>query len=417
MSLDEDRTPIDSQSMNTNEEYDVTLLRRLIRRIDQLLDEFARLDMTTVVAPALTQLDRSRCHAHQMIDQVYDSKAQQIRRYASTAVNEEIQLMEKLRTAMITGIPQQPIDDVELMADKIAVLQQRINDIKRMTVELNIIPFVFDERSVDMEMSLFFSPDLSRVLSPFYERIDRLPLSSDVIASCDQFVLMHQNSNLILIDVEFAVIGQRHWPHEWIRDMCWSSSCNGFFLVTFHRVYLIHVDTLAIETIGNVRGYAWQSCTCSDNALYLTKDMWNSSIEQYSLTRPISFVNEWSIQSNDDVRQRIDSIVCRHGTLAVTHNRPMSQEITIELRSLDTFELLWSCSLDGEHTERKLRCCSFSRNQWLLIDQDTSTLITIDKDGQVDGKVRYPFDVHRVTTWSCNLLILSTSETFNFHKL
>jgi hypothetical protein len=145
--------------------------------------------------------------------------------------------------------------------------------------------------------------------------------------------------------------------------MSWSSILNSFILITAFHVFLVNGDT--------IEGRFWQSCACSDTSLYLSTGAWDSPIREFSLIPSLKFLKHFKMTES---KQRIDNIVYNNKTLALTINNGFNRMKSIELRSIETFNQLWSCRLDVDYSETVIRCSLLSYNQRLVIDWKAGTL-------------------------------------------
>jgi len=64
------------------------------------------------------------------------------------------------------------------------------------------------------------------------------------LAISGQFLSIHQNPNLCLVDKEANIAKQVLWTHDVIWDMCWSSSLNRFIIVEENHVFLLDERTV-----------------------------------------------------------------------------------------------------------------------------------------------------------------------------
>ncbi|CAF4365377.1 unnamed protein product, partial [Adineta steineri] len=119
--------------------------------------------------------------------------------------------------------------------------------------------------------------------------------SSIALVSNDQNLLIHQNSNLCLIDDDLTIIKQKEWIYDSIIHMCWSSILNSFIIITAIDIFLVREDLTLIQRIESIEGRLWQSCACSNSSLYLSTGTWDSAIREYSLIPSITFVKHWKI--------------------------------------------------------------------------------------------------------------------------
>ena len=393
-------------------------LNELTTRIDVLIEQLETFDVTQIGADALNELLKWRINSYQAIDQFYESKRSEINQYVAHVLHQQEKETEDLRLQIIKliNIQRTTDNDLKCLTSTTEILKEKMAEIEHMFIQADIYPLTIDEHVVNLKISSSL-PIQSIDLSSPPQRIERLPLSSDATASSHRYVLLHQNSNLSLVDEDQCLIGEKKWPYDWIRDMCWSSTLNSFIIVTSTDVYRVEETTLSIERLTTIRGRSWQSCACSETSLFLCRDTWNSPVEEFRLLPSIKWVKAWRRNPVSEDKQRVDRIAYQNGTCVLIVNNATTQEISIELRSSVTFDRLWTYRLDIDYSERKLQCCAFDSNKWMVSDWDTSNMFVIDKDGHVNRKIEYQYKIQHVTFLGPKTLIVSTSRTFNFHKL
>ena len=98
------------------------------------------------------------------------------------------------------------------------------------------------------------------------------------------------------------------------------------------------------------------------------------------------------------------------------YNR-LTKSKSIQLRNALTFDHLWTVELDIDYDSRAIRCCCFNHDEWLVIDWNTSNIFHISND----GKLKLTYDYHPSPSCAAmigsNLLVISTSDGINLHKL
>jgi len=393
-------------------------LNELTDQINQITSQLECFDIKKVAGDIRLKLNEWRFDSYKVIDKFYEKKYTELNYYISEIVNKQEKEINDLRLklAKIINIQQTTHNNMKLVIKDIKTLQQQMNKIEHISSQVNIRPLVIVDRLIDIDKSNLYQSHLSRLSSP-YRIIERTPLSSNAMASNNQYLLLHQNSNLYLMDGNLSVIRQNTWLNDWIQDMCWSHVLNCFFIITLDKVYQIDVDTLSIKYLNTIEGRFWQSCTCSDTSLYLSKDLWNSSIDEFNLKSSIRFVKNHKTARTIDHKQRIDSIEYSDGNLALAINDQSKKEIFIELRSITNFDRLWLCRLSTEYSERKIQCALGNYHTWLVSDWGSSSLISITKDGKVEKTIEYEYEVRYVNIFSTNTLVISTGHSINFHKL
>jgi len=393
-------------------------LNNLTEQINEITSQLELFDINQMTSESLIKLDKWRLDSYQIIDKIYEKKCQELKNSIHEIFNQQDKEINDLRLklAKMVNVQQTTNNNLKLLTSNIKNLKQQINEIEHISIQVNINSLIIKDNLIDINISNPYQSDLSKLSSPD-QIIDRTPLSSDAIASNNQCLLVHQNSNLYLIDENLFVIQEKNWTNDWIRDMCWSQILNCFFIITINNVYLVEENTLSIKSIKTIQGKFWQSCTWSDTSLYLSKDTWNSSIDEFSLKPSIKFIKHCERTESRDNKQRIDSIEYNNGTLALVINDKSKQEIFIELRSIKTFDRLWLCPFCVDYSERKMQCCLFRHDAWIVADWESSSLFHINKDGILKKIIKYQFQIHYIKLFGTNKLIISTNDSIHFHKL
>ncbi|CAF0732274.1 unnamed protein product [Adineta steineri] len=385
-------------------------LNELTKQINKIFDQFESLDMKTIMSDSLKKIDEWRLNSYQVIDKFYENKCTELNYYINNILNKYAKDINDLRLKIekMTYIQQTTNHNIELLTKNIQTLQQQINQIKYISIQVDIRPLVIIDKLIDVNIIT----DLSKLSTP-YQTIQRIPLCSNAMASNNQYLLIHQNSKLYLIDENLFIIRQNHWFYDQIQDMCWSKILNCFFIITLHDIYQVEINTLLVKQINTTEKNFWQSCTCSDTSLYLS----NESIIEFNLKPSIQYVKSYKRNETIDHKQRIDSIEYNNGKLILAINDQSKQEIFIELRLLTTFDCLWLCQLNIEYSERKIQCCLYNYDTWLIADWGNSSLIYLTKDGKIKNSVEYQNEIHYINQFGSNKVVISTDHSIHFHKL
>jgi hypothetical protein len=393
-------------------------LNDLTGQINELTNQLEIFDTKNVSSDFLLILDQWRLNSYKIIDRFYEKKCEELNHYIREILNKQEKEVNdvRLKIAKMINVQQTTNTNINLLISNIKTLQEQMKQIENISIEIDVSSLVIDDSLIEIDIPDPYQSNLS-TLSPPYEIIERVPLSSDAMASNSQYLLSHQNSSLFLIDKFLCIIGEKKWPYDWIRDMCWSQVLNSFFIITSSNVYLVDGDSLAIEHLKSIKGKFWQSCTCSDTSLYLSKDTWNSAIDEFDLKSSLKFVKHCSRIEVMKFKQRIDSIEYSNETLALAINDQSTEGFCLELRSTGTFDLLWSCRLDIDYSQRKIQCCLINQDTWMVADWGTSSLFYITKDGKLKNRIEYKYELHHVNLFGTNKLVISTNDSIHFHKL
>jgi hypothetical protein len=133
-----------------------------------------------------------------------------------------------------------------------------MNEIAQMFIQVNTIPYIINNDLINFKQSQPHQLNLITLLlpDPIIIRSDK---SSTALASNEQYLLIHQNSNLCLINDELSIITQKEWIYDSIIHMCWSSVLNSFIIITAFDVFLIDEDLISIKCVETIEGRFWQS--------------------------------------------------------------------------------------------------------------------------------------------------------------
>ena len=224
-----------------------------------------------------------------------------------------------------------------------------------------------------------------KIVQVFYIQDD----SSSAIASNEQYLLMHQDPYLCLIDQDSKIIKQNFWNNGWIRDMCWSSTLYRFIIITNDNIYFVNEKLEYIRLLKENIKQIWFSCTCSDESLYLSTCEWGSSIYELNLLSPIDLVQQWKSPLICQNYEGINDIKYNNETLALMIKDPKENKKRMELKSIKTFETIWLLELSVGSNIRLFTCCPINYNEWLIIDGTNSQIYHITKDGKFKTNIPY----------------------------
>jgi hypothetical protein len=393
-------------------------LNPLADEINALADRFTAINIDKATNDSRQKLNQWRIDCHQIIDQFYKEKCEELERYVNESVNEQRKVIADLRSKMSELIEKQETTkhDIDSLKSAIRTLERQMNEIEHFRIQVDICPLMIDNRLVQIGRSETHQFDLSN-FPPLYRKIKRPFIQSNSVTSSDRFLLVHIGSNLCLIDQDLSVMKQKEWNDGPIIDMCWSSALARFVVIVKNDILLIDENRLSSEQIQQAEGKTLWACGCSNKSLYLSRNAWDSSLLEFSLLPAIRFVKLWKTTDRSQQEQRIDAIVYSHGTLALVINDRSSQEKLMELRSLETFATLWSIQLDLSYNERIVRCCLLSHSEWLLADWHTSRLFHVTNKGKLKKTDIYQSVPNGMTLFCSNILVILANKTINFHKL
>ncbi|UJR34122.1 hypothetical protein I4U23_021529 [Adineta vaga] len=386
-------------------------LNDLNEQINTLIEQFEDLSKNIITEEIFIKLNQWKFNCYKIIDDYYEKQRNEMNLSIQNFLNKQENEISDLRLkfAKMINVQQTTKYNIDLIEQKIQSIQRQIEHIY---IDINTHPLVITNQLIDINIS-----NLSKFSIP-YENIPRFPLSSDAITTNSQHLLIHQKSNLYLLDENLALILEQNWPYDRIQDMCWSEVLNCFFIITSNCIYQVDGMTLSIKYIETIEGRLWQSCTCSETSLYLSKNLWNSSIEEFNLQSLIKSIEIHQINENNDHKQRIDSLKYQNCKLALGINDKTKQELLIDVRSTITFDCIWFYRLKTDYSERKIQCCLFNSNTWIIADWGYSSLYHLINDGKLKNIFQYEHEICYIHFFQkLNHMIISTKHSINFHRL
>ncbi|CAF4425977.1 unnamed protein product, partial [Rotaria sp. Silwood2] len=305
---------------------------------------------------------------------------------------------------------------IEPLTSNLRTIENEVNDIDQKHLPIRTSPLILDRDLIHINELSMEEFDLSS-LSSAYNTIDYTRDGLYPIASNNQYLLIHREPNLCLIDRSFKIAKQTLWNYGQIFDMCWSSALEKFFLITLNQIYIFDVNTISIERIEATQKLRWLSCTCSDTSLFLSTNEKGSSICEFNLLNSLQAAKRWETPDTCSRDERIHDMVFTKGTLILVIENSLTEKIRLELRSSSKLDRLWSLQLDiGYHT-KKISCCLLNYDQWLIIDSNTSRLFQITMDGKLKSTCYYNPTACSACRFGFDLLAISTLHGVNIHKL
>ncbi|CAF0766033.1 unnamed protein product [Adineta steineri] len=315
----------------------------------------------------------------------------------------------------------------EFYAQKSLHQQQELTDTKFQTTILNIqqngIPIHIRSLPIDNNLITFGELktqefDIINLSSPI--KTYNISKSSGIgMATNNQSLLIDQNPDVILFNQDSIVTEQFTWKYGSIRDMCWSFGLNSFIIITeMNKTYLINENTLSIDCIEPMMNQLWMSCTCSNSLLYLLS--LSNAVVEFNLLPTLSYDRRWDQPDTCRKHETIKDISCNEDTLALVIISYSTKMAHLILRSLTTFDLLFSVRLDMiVHSSYQLpiRCCPFKNHQWLVSEANTSRLFYIGKNGKLQGTLKYDQQPYNTLLFGSRILVIRTETTINFHEL
>ena len=389
-------------------------LNPLVNEINHLDEQLKLSNTEKLIGDCRLKLDQWRENSCKIINRLYEEKCQELDRRSLQKLDEQRIQLNQIRSKIVELIRQQ-----ETHQDQIKNIQHQIKTIEDTYFQIDIRPLIIDQNSIFIEE---FQPNecyFSNILTP-YQKIDCTGEWGPVLATNNHYLLIDQHPNLCLVNQQLQIIKQSPWKFDFIRDMCWSSTLNCFIVITRSReIYLVQEKSLASELIQTIEGQDWSCCTCSESSLYLTARREGTNIFQFNLLSSFDLIKRWKPPQSCKQYEIILNTAYKNTKLALVISHSSTNIVQLELRSSTTLDRLWLVRLDITHTmgQPLIRCSALKSNQWLVVDNNTSQLIHVDKDGQIKGISTCNPSPWNAILFGSNLLAIRTKNSVNFHKL
>ncbi|CAF0989409.1 unnamed protein product [Rotaria sp. Silwood1] len=361
----------------------------------------------------LRELTQWRDDCHKQIDEIYQRKSEEldiyIKKIKSTYEEKKINVQTNIH--QLNEENKKNTENNDIIKTIIQSIEQDLNDIEQLSIKINTRLLTIDDSYVHIEKEFNFEN-----LSSNYSKFNYSTTSSSALASNKEFLLMHQSPNLCLIDRDCKIVKQNVWPHDWIRDMCWSETWKCFIIITTNDIYCINEILEYSTSLIDVVKQVWFSCTCSNQSLYLSTCEWGSSIFQFNLLPSFTLIKQWEPPLTCEKDDGINDIKCNNETLALMINDSKTHQKRMELKSTETFDTIWLLHLSIGSDIRLFTCCLINYNEWLAVDGTNSHVYHISKDGKFKTNIKYPSTPYRANLLSSNILAISAEEHLNLYR-
>jgi hypothetical protein len=394
----------------------ISQLNPLTDEINALSDRLQALNIQNLVGDCHQKLEEWRRDCHKKIDRIFEQKCQELDRLIDEKIKKEKEKIDQIRLKMTELIREQETtrQDIDSLTSTIRHLQRNMDQMEQTGFQIDVHPLLIDDSLIYITNERII--DLL-TLSPLYKTINRSTESYTSFATNDRFLLLHQKSNLCLIDRELNITKQTLWPRDKIVDMCWSSTLNRYIVVAEQHVFLVDEDTMTIDNVQTINKISWLSCTCSETSLLLSTNEMAGSIMIFRLLPSIQFVREYKSPHTCAQHEIIHDIQYNNGKLAIIIKNMPLKSLHMELRDAETLDRIWLLQFDIESNQTvAFRCGSLTCDEWVVVDYETKRLLQIRKDGKLKATIPYGPLTHRANLFS-NMLVLSSRGELNFYKL
>jgi len=396
-----------------------SLLNSLNDKVKDFDDRLDDLNNEELIENCYEILDKWRDDCYKTIGRLYDKKCQEIKRRFHENIDRQQEIINQIHLKIKQLLEEEDIsqENVNLLKLDFENVQEEINQLEQTTFQIEVHPLTIDHNLIIIEQINKTHFNLKQISLP-HKTIGCSNNLAKPLSSNNQYLLIYRMKNLCLIDRQLTLIKQTPWNYGRIWDMCWSSTLNRFIVMAHYDVYLIDQNTMTIERIQTIPKRNWWSCTCSNTSLFLSTYEYGSSIMEFNLQPSIQFIKKWTSPITCNKDEFIKDIFYNNQSIALTIYNKKYFTKRIELRSLTKFDYLWSLELDiRDQCHNTLRSCSLHDNQWLVADFDNQRLFHITNQGKLKTTYTYNTQPWYINLFNQNILVISTRNSVNFHKL
>ncbi|CAF0945215.1 unnamed protein product [Rotaria sp. Silwood1] len=394
----------------------------------------------------LKDLKQWRHEAHDIIDKFYKSKHDEYVRRTNEDIDQSRETLTLLScdhdasqdyvdwvNYIIQSIHQQ-IDELEQATTKFSPLKIdhslidipcRISDFQRHPSSLKDL---FSCSSSSNELASCLSSSTTSILNlnpndndsylSFEVPKHKLNLQSDYwysLSTNSTYLLVLEKSNLCLIDQSFRVTNKKTFSQSSIKDICWSNILSRFILISPKTIYTLDEKFISVElsSITSIHNAPWERATCHESTLFISTFGENPLILEYNIFPSIHLDKRWQSSIICQENEIINDMKSNENNLGLIINNDNNNESRLELRSIKSFECIWSIDLgDGW----SYRCSPLHNNHWIVVDPYNSRLIKINSNGTIDQTNSYIKKPINVVSWSQNQFVIRTREHVYIHQ-
>ena len=394
-------------------------LNPLIDEVNSLSERLTSINLTKKVSACRQQLEQWRLDYHQKIDDLFGEKSRELDQLVARKITKQQEKSNEVREKLTRLTIEQGTtsQDIDLLTSSIRYLEGTMHTIEQTSFHVTIQPLIIHDELITFQEREEQEFDLSKGY-PIQKTIPYTPGSWFPLASSEQYLLFHQAPNLCFVDKEFNIIKEILWSHATILHMCWSSTLDGFIILTEEMIYLVDEKKPEIQNLLTNPQRNWLACTCSDTDLFVSTNIWGSSIAQYHLSMTMELIKPWQPPYSCTTDECIECMTFNDGTLAVVIRSRLKQSIRIELKFPETFDCIWLLRLSTVHDfDQVFRCSSLTCGEWLVINTQSRQFLHITKSGQLKSRMTYESTPYRVCLFREDFFVIATDAGLNFHQL
>ncbi|CAF4912376.1 unnamed protein product [Rotaria sp. Silwood1] len=159
--------------------------------------------------------------------------------------------------------------------------------------------------------------------------------------------------------------------------------------------------------------YSWKHETCYDTTLFISTFSENPFIIEYTIFPSIHLNKRWPSLIICKENEVISDMKSNENNLRLIVNNDNNNESHLEVRSIKSFELIWSIYLGKGWS---YRCSPLNDNHWIFVDSYNNRFIQISDHATIDQIINYPTKSFNVVSWGLNQFVIRTVEHLNIHN-
>jgi hypothetical protein len=196
-----------------------------------------------------------------------------------------------------------------------------------------------------------------------------------------------------------------------------SNTLSKFILISENGIFTFDEQTMIIEQIKSLSksNKSWYCCACSDKSLFLTTQQLNTRISEYIFEENEFLFKRQQICCLNN--EYIEHMKCSKDLLGLIILNDLTGQRHFEMRSILTFNQLWTISLTIPEKTNIVSCCSLNEKGWLIIDLAQTRLIHVTNQGQIKQSVTYQPSPQYAVQFGDDILAFLTEQGIRLHKI
>jgi hypothetical protein len=235
------------------------------------------------------------------------------------------------------------------------------------------------------------------------------------LAVNETHLLLTDKSNIFLLDRSLTIVNKKSFIKFGIKDICWSKILSRFILISPKEIYLFDEKNFSLEicSINLINNSPWERGTSSETILFLSTFGENPFIVEFNLLPSIHFNKRYQTSIICSESEVINDMKSNQIYLGLIIDNGFSNESRLEIRSIKSFECIWSIDLGKGWG---YRCSFLEHDHWIVSDSYNYRLIHITNNGTIEKIDNYSTKPMNVVHWGEDQTVIRTIEGLNIHQ-